>query len=142
MRELARDLDGKVDEVELGDPFLSSHNYRAYPLNVDFFKTIKTVKTERKLAFVDGGNQTLIGAPNFSVQLNRIYFNAFEGRTRISPKALPQRVEFFSFTFSRFRDGQIFYETSLFPVSNEFLDFVPDSIDLSFSSTDHRIMVG
>jgi hypothetical protein len=142
IEQIIRNLDSSVREDELGDPFLSSHNYRAYPLNVQYFHNIKTVESNRKLAFIDGGNQELIAAPNFSVQLNRVYFNIFSGRRRIQPESLPQRIEFFSVTLARFKDQQIFYDTSLFPATDEFSKFLPHSSDLSFSSTDRRIMVG
>jgi hypothetical protein len=142
IEQIIRNLDSSVREDELGDPFLSSHNYRAYPLNVQYFHSIKTVESNRKLSFIDGGNQELIGAPNFSVQLNRIYFNIFSGRRRTQPKSLPPRIEFFSVTIAKFRDGEIFYDTSLFPATDEFSEFLPDSSDLCFSSTDRRVMVG
>ena len=106
VKSLVEDLDAIIPE-ELGDPFLSSHNYRAYPLNADYFKPIEVVESGRKLAFVDGGNQELVGAPNFSIQLNRVCFSMFSGRQRIQPRSLPQRIEFLSLTFARFKDEQI-----------------------------------
>ncbi|MDG6970432.1 MAG: hypothetical protein JRN54_04905, partial [Nitrososphaerota archaeon] len=141
-KRLAADLDKRVDERKLGDPFLSSHNYRTFPLAVDHFKPLKESDSDRRIAFVDGGNQPLLEAPNFSVQLNRVYFNFFRGRTRVIPLSLPQRIEFFSLTSADFRGEQIFFDTSLYPLSTEFDGLVPDSKDLSFDSTDRRLMVG
>jgi hypothetical protein len=113
VKKLVEDLDGRIDEDELGDPFLSSHNYRTYPLDVICFNPIKTVDSRKKFAFVDGGNQALVEASNFSIQLNRIYFNMFAGRRSILPSSLPQRMEFFSVTSASFRSDQIFFDTSL-----------------------------
>ncbi len=141
-KKVAQDLDRRVVEQELGNPFLSSHNYRPHPLNSKYFTPIRRVETSRRLAFVDGGNQELIGAPNFSVQLNRAYFNMFAGTRVIQPKSLPNKIEFISVTHADFRKGQIYYHTSIFAVNEKCATFVPDWSDLSFNSVDRRIMVG
>ena len=141
-RKLVESLDALIKEDELGDPFLSSHNYRAYPLSVNRFNPIKIIESDRKLAFVDGGNQELIAAPNFSVQLNRVYFCLFAGRRRMQPSSLTQRIEFFSLTSAKFRNDQIFFDTTLYPVSDQFDELIPNPSDLSFNSTDRRITVG
>lgn len=142
VKKVVKNLDRIMSESELGEPFLSSHNYKTYPFNVEYFKPISLVKSERKLAFVDGGNQELLSAPNFSVQLNRLYFNMFEGRKRIRNSNIPQAIEFFSATFAVFKSNEIFFDTSIFPVENKFSDLVPDESDLSFNSTDRRLMIG
>jgi len=142
VRKLIEDLNMTVDEEDLGQPFLSSHNYRAFPFDKDFFKPISVVSSNRKLAFVDGGNNEIVGAPNFSIQLNRVYFNVFQGRQRISDTNILQCIEFFSATFSTFRDDQIFFDTSTFPVLDIFKDRLPRPADLSFNSTDRRLMIG
>jgi len=142
VKKVAQDLDRRVVEHELGDPFMSSHNYRAYPLNSKCFTPIRRVETSRRLAFIDGGNQELIGAPNFSVQLNRAYFNMFARTKMIQPRSLPNKIEFISVTHADFRKGQIYYHTSMFPVNEKCAEFIPDPSDLSFNSADRRIMVG
>ena len=130
------------EEDGLGDPFLSSHNYRVQPFSVENFKPIQPVQSGRKIAFVDGGNLPLVEAPNFTVQLNRVYYCVFAGRVRVPPMSLPQRAEFFSVTVAKVRKEQIFYDTSVFPVSDEFGGLIPQSSDLSFSSTDRRLTAG
>jgi hypothetical protein len=144
VKKVAEGLNDYVDEEDgLGEPFLSSHNYRVRPFNVENFKPIKPADSQRKIAFVDGGNQPIVEAPNFTVQLNRAYCSVFAGSRR-APQAssLPQRIEFFSVTVAKFRKEQIFYDTSVFPVSDDFAGLVPRSSDLSFSSVDRRLMVG
>ncbi len=141
-KRVAEDLDRRIVEQKLGDPFLGNRNYRPHPLNSEYFTQIRRVDSDRRLAFLDGGNQELIGAPNFSVQLNRAYFNLFARAKMIQPKSLHNRIEFISVTHADFARGGIFYQTSLFPVNEKCSKFLPDSSDLSFSSTDRRIMVG
>jgi hypothetical protein len=142
VKRVAQDLDRQVVEQDLGNPFLSSHNYRPYPLNVQYFTPIRGVGTARRFAFVDGGNQELIGAPNFSVQLNRAYFNIFAGTKMTQAQSLPNKIEFISITHADFRKEQIYFHTSMFPLNEKFAAFIPDSSDLSLNSVDRRIMVG
>jgi len=141
VKKLVFHLDRIVTD-NLGDPFLSSHNYRTYPFDQENFKIIKPVESDKKIAFVDGGNLELITAPNFSIQINRVYFNIFNGLKRINVTAIPQRIEFFSLTVASFKNDKIFFDTYLFPVINRYDQYLPDSADLSFDSTDRRIMHG
>lgn len=142
VKKVVKNLDGMIGESELGDPFLSSHNYRTHPFNVEYFKPICPMKSDRKLAFVDGGNSELLRAPNFSIQLNRIYFNMFEGRNRIQNLKIPQAIEFFSETYAVFKNDEIFFDTLIFPVEDGFRALLPSESDLSFCSTDRRLMIG
>jgi hypothetical protein len=139
---LIEDLDSYVGETDLGNPFFSGSGYKAYPFNVENFREIKSIESGRRMAFIDGGNQEVVGAPNFSVQINRVFFNIFRDKKRILEREIPRRIEFFSVTFSRFRHDEIFYDTSIFPVSEEFESFLPDVRDLSFSSMDRSVMQG
>lgn len=135
-------LDRCVGEADLGNPFFPGSGYKAYPFSVENFREIKTIESGRKIAFIDGGNQEVVGAPNFSVQINRVFFNVFRDKKRILERQIPRRIEFFSVTFSSFRHDEIFYDTSIFPVSEEFESFLPDEKDLSFSSMDRSVMQG
>ena len=142
VQKVVQKLDQGMTEKSLGKPYLSSHNYRAKEFNRSFVKIINIVDSKRRLAFIDGGNQELVGAPNFSIQVNRVCFSLFEGRKRIHDENIPHKIEFFSATFAVFKDEKIFYETSIFPVSSTFSALVPNEDDLSFDSTDRRLMVG
>ena len=142
VRELVRELDLEIVEQDLGNPCLSSNSYRPHALSGLNFKEIKKTDCERRLAFIDGGNQELVGAPNFSIQLNRVYFNIFEKRKIVQPTTLANRIEFFSFTVAKFKHEQIFYDTTLFPSEPELAGLLPNSADLSFDSTDRRLMAG
>src|SRR5439155_23889659 len=96
VKKLVKDLNQQVPEHDLGDPFLSTPSYRPHPLDPSNFSLIRDVDSGRRFAFLDGGNSELIGAPNFSIQLNRVYYGLFCGRSRIYPEVLQQRIEFFS----------------------------------------------
>ena len=142
LREIIEQLDVNIEEQDLGKPFFSYPYYRTFPFSTENYKPINSVDSNRKFFFVDGGNQEVIGAPNFSVQINRVYFNVFQGRKRILDNSLPNRIEFFSAVHSCFRNGEIFYDTSVVPLLPQFKDLLPDEKDLSFTSLDRTVMVG
>jgi hypothetical protein len=140
-RRIAEFLDLEVEESDLGQPFFGNRDYEMLPFPPASFVAIKDVEPGLRVAFVDGGNQEILGAPNFSVQINRVYFNIFRGRDRILPPSLPRRVEFYSVTMSDFRDGGIFYDTQVFPLKSEFERLVPNEL-LSFNSLDRTVTLG
>jgi hypothetical protein len=140
-RRIAEFLDSCVAEDELGQPYFGNPDYETLPFPPANFVPIKDLKPSIRTAFVDGGNQEIIGAPNFSAQMNRVYFNIFKGSERIVPESLPRKVEFYSATAASYRDDGIFYDTSVFPLKQEFEAFIPNQM-LSFSSLDRTVTLG
>jgi hypothetical protein len=140
-KRIAEFLDLKIEEDDVGQPYFGNPDYELLPFAPANFVPMKDVEPNIRMAFVDGGNQEILGAPNFSAQINRIYFNIFKGRDRIFPKFLPRRIEFYSVTMSDFRNGEIFYDTRVFPLRVEFEGLVPDQL-LSFSSLDRTVTLG
>ncbi len=133
-------LEKNIFDDDIGSPYFGQSGVTSFPLVKEGFQSIPDGKSSRKIAFVDGGNQEIMGAPNFSVQLNRVYSTAWSGKNREEWK-LP-RVEFFSSTYSRFKREEIHYETSIIASDNESEMYLPDEADLSFSSTDRSLMNG
>jgi len=141
-REMVESLNRQIEDHDLGRPFFDSKNYISYPFSLDNFKAIRRNVTSRTLAFIDGGNQEVLAAPNFSVHINRVYFNLFEGSRRVMPRSLPRKLEFLSATYSKFDAGEICYHTMIFPLSREFTSLLPAESDLCFSSIDSSIAEG
>jgi hypothetical protein len=140
-KRIAEFLDSGIEEDDVGQPYFGNPDYELLPFAPASFVPIKDVEPNIRTAFVDGGNQEILGAPNFSAQINRVYFNIFKGRDRIRPKFLPRRIEFYSATMSDFRDDGIFYDTKVFPLKVEFEGLIPDQL-LSFSSLDRTVTLG
>lgn len=141
-RKLIEHLDSRLHEEELGNPFFRDPNTRTYPLEKSGFRQIQPVERSCKVAFVDGGNHEIIGTPDFSIQMNRVYFTMWNCSERVLEKKIPRRIEFFSSTASRFIDDQIFYDTSAFPMQEEQRGMLPADRDLSFDSLDRAVTVG
>ncbi|NWG08816.1 MAG: DNA double-strand break repair nuclease NurA [Nitrososphaerales archaeon] len=141
-RRLVQNLDVKIREDELGNPFFGDPSVRPFPLKREGFRLVNLIKSPRKVAFIDGGNQEILGAPNFSIQVNRIYFAIWIGKERRSEQQIPKRLEFFSATYSNFRNNGIYYDTTVVPTKKDQATFLPDEKDLSFNSLDRRVTVG
>lgn len=139
VRNLINNLDSKIIDNRIGNPAFRDPSVKTYPLNKDGFRIIRKVKSPRKCVFIDGGNQELAGAPNFSVQINRVYFSIWVNDKSVRERILPKRIEFFSSTYSTILDKEIFYGTSVFPSLPDQKIFLPEEGDLSFNSFDSSI---
>jgi NurA domain len=133
-------LENNIFDDDLGNPHFGATGVTTFPLTSKDFRPISERSSKRRLVFVDGGNQEVLGAPNFSIQLNRVYSCAWNGRNRVEWK-LP-RVEFFSSTYSCFKNNEIHYESSVMASSGESMDYLPDAPDLCFSSMERSLMNG
>lgn len=92
------------------------------------------------MAFIDGGNQKLLGSSVFSVQINRVYFNIFQGKKRILPISdIPKRIEFLSVTLLKIKNGLKYYETFLSPIKDKFWNYLPEEKYLTFKAGDREI---
>jgi hypothetical protein len=141
-RRLIEELDVNLNEEDLGKPFFSDPRVKTFPLNREGFHAITKSDGDQRIAFVDGGNQEIVGAPNFSVQINRIYFGIWNGSKRVVEKNIPCRIEFFSLTYSKFMNGNIYYNTAIFPGESGHEDLLPSENDMVFSSLDRSLMSG
>lgn len=142
LRQIVKKLNAQIKENRLGKPFFGQSQYNPHSLKPKNFSPIKHVESGRRIAFLDGGNQEIIGAPNFSIQVNRIYFCIFDGEKRISPETIPNKIEFFSATYSVFRDRQVHYDTIILPLEDSYAKYIPSEADLSFNSVDRSVMQG
>lgn len=143
IKEIAEILSLDLSERELGNPYFNDSDYRSCPLNKEYFHEINSSKTDRKIAFVDGGNQELLPSPVYSVQLNRVYFNIFKNNKRFPIQSeIPQRMEFLSYTSSKLKDGDISFQTKIRPVKDKFSDFLPNERDLQTTARREKVAAG
>ncbi|MEN6292460.1 MAG: hypothetical protein ABFD07_10670, partial [Methanobacterium sp.] len=126
IKEIAEILSRDLSQRELGDPYFNDSDYRSCPLNKEYFHEINSAETDRKIAFVDGGNQELLPSPVYSVQLNRVYFSIFKNNKRVPIRSgIPQRIEFLSYTYSKLECHDINFETKIRPVKDRFNPYLP-----------------
>ncbi|ADP77341.1 NurA domain protein [Methanothermus fervidus DSM 2088] len=113
---------------------LSRDKSKSFEISTDKFHEFKAPKNCR-IAFVDGGNQEIIGTPKISIQFNRICFSIFKGKEHEKRNSkIPRKIEFLSVTCAELKNGEIHYETKLFPLKEEYKRFLPHDEHLSFTS--------
>jgi hypothetical protein len=146
IKSLIDDLVSRIEKQGTGKTIFSNDDSERFNLVPENFQEIKTSKENRKIAFVDGGNGVLLKAPNYSIQVNRVYFSMFSGNKRLTPKKTRTRIEFFSYVFSTVKQigikKEIFFNINLWPVNETDRQMLPNPDDLSFDSTDRRITEG
>lgn len=128
-REIISELDLQMGNRPLGNPHFRDPDVVGFEFKKESFFPVKSTNSHCRVAFIDGGNLELIGAPNFSVQLNRIYACIWKDNARQNVLRVPQ-VEFFSAIYSVMKEDEIVFNTIIVPSVAEFADFLPDPSDL------------
>jgi len=109
-------------------------NYEAIPIDKQNFSPIGKKETTSKICFIDGGNQEIIKAANFSLQLIRVYYNLF-----LKNKIKAKKKEFFIIIKT---NEQLQFEVDFLGQSfNELHDFKIDSMDPELRTGNHRIII-
>jgi hypothetical protein len=140
-KQLIERLDSNINDDNIGAPHFGGEGVKIHPLTRDGFRPIKVTNSNRKTAFIDGGNQEIIGAANFSIHLNRICFCIWKGSERVSEYSVLKRIDYYALTYATLEKGEIAYFTNLIPLAGG-VDILPDEADLSFNSLDRSLMVG
>lgn len=124
-----------LKQAGMGEPLFGDSRYKPVAFNKDNFHAIEGT-SDKTLCFVDGGNQEIISAPNFSVQFVRVYANFFKGKKRVLK---PLRSEFLSACFTEGSEKKILFNATIIPVSG--LDLLPEK-GLLFDSQDDALKEG
>ena len=127
---LKQNLEDKGTYAQFNDPF-----YEPIKLSKDNFHQIKENKSESKISFIDGGNAEILKAPNFSLQLIRIYHTNYQGNKRISSK----KKEFYVLISAANKDNNIIYKTEFFNSKKDKIEF--DSFDETIRQGHHRVSI-
>ncbi len=133
--EIIRKIIESVDKnLTIGAyPKFSEDSYKAHIIDLVNFHEINPIFSNKKVAFVDGGNAELVASANFSLHLIRVCYAIYQNRKRIAIK----KFEIFAFVHAVNRNNEIYYKTSLFNTKNDL-----GLGELSFSSLDRTLMSG
>lgn len=143
IKKLAGILSSDIQKRKLGNPYFNSQSYQTFPYRKDYFHEIERNETDRKICSIDGGNQEIYPTPEYSIQLNRIYFNIFQDKKRLSLKSdIPQRIEFLSLTTLNRNDTETYYETRLALENDEYLKYLPLERDLQTTAIESDFSLG
>jgi hypothetical protein len=142
LEQLVKILQSKIKDIEFGIPTFGDPQYKPFSLTINNFHNIPEESYHGKLCFIDGGNIHLLKAPNFVVDLTRIYFNEFEDNKKIKPINIPERIDFFTVCYASGDNENIHYLTTFIPIKEEEQAYLPDENDLIFNSFDKSLMLG
>ncbi|MFH1432463.1 MAG: DNA double-strand break repair nuclease NurA [archaeon] len=95
-----------------------------------------------KVSAIDGGNIEIMKTADLSLHLVRIYFNIFKNNKRLTPKTIPQKIDFYALAQSYQKDREIYYQTRLIPLKEKDTIYLPDEKDLIFDSYDPTLTTG
>lgn len=127
----------------MGNPYFGGENYQTFPYHKENFHEIERQTTDRKICSIDGGNQEIYPTPEYSIQLNRVYFNIFKDKKRYQLESdIPQRIEFLSITTLNRDELDTFFETRLALENQEFLRYLPKERDLQTQAFEPDFKLG
>ena len=115
-------------------PKFSDSSYKPFEISEHNFHNFNEKNSERKIAFIDGGNLEIINAANLSLSLIRVYSCIYENNKRIKSK----RQEFYALVYADNINNEINYRTEIFSKN----EIIPDKDDLIFNSFDITIKIG
>ena len=133
--EIINKLLESIDEISVlteAYPKFSGEGYRAHKIDAKNFHEINSSMSDKKIAFVDGGNAEIIASANFSLSLIRVCYAVYQKNKKMAAK----RFEVFAFIKAVNENNEICYKASFFGSHNLGFD------NLSFSSFDHTLMTG
>lgn len=141
LHQVLDNLKWRIADLPLGDPQFKDHRYRSIPLNPQYVHPIETSDATQTICYLDGGNTAIVRAPNFIVELTRVYYCKFRGKKKLLGD-LPPRIEFYTVCCAAAEQGEIIYRTEFIPSKLEWTRFLPTAADLQFNSFDSTFMTG
>ncbi len=114
------------------DAILSETSNESVQINKDNFQDIKEKKSNKTLAFIDGGNLEIIKSPSFSLFFNRIYYTVYQNNKRINKRTF----EFYTLITTLNKD-KLYYKTEYFFTKNKF-----PIKNYEFDSFDNTLTIG
>ncbi len=127
----------------MGNPYFSDENYQTFPYNKENFHEISQYQSKRKICSIDGGNQEIYPAPEYSIQLNRIYFNIYKNKKPLPLKSeIPQKIEFLSLTTLNREHLNTYFETKYALENDGFIKYLPLEKDLQVKAFEPDFRLG
>lgn len=135
---IIEEIKGLLDKkTEFDDDCIDFSDKRYKPLKIDKknFNKINEIRTDKKIAFVDGGNAEILKTADFSFQLIRVYYNIYKDNKKIKSK----KREFYVLINAVNKEGSIKYRAKIF--NDKLLDeddLLLDSFDETLKTGGHR----
>jgi len=102
-------LEALNHRVKSSYAIFSDNEYKAAQIDKNNFHIIDELKTDNKVAFIDGGNAEIIGASNFSLQLIRCCYVLYK-----SKRLKLEKKEFYALVTAEIKGEKVVYKTETF----------------------------
>ena len=134
--EVVKRLKGNVESISFSEQTISpiSKKYVSKNLKKDFFRPIDIIQSNKKIAFVDGGNTEVISRSDLCVQFVRIFYVVFQGKEKLEKG----KYEFFVIT--RVKNDK--FDVEIVTNNDEERKFIPNVEDLNLNRFDSTIRSG
>ena len=133
LKEISRQLKNHLSAFRSNDKII--FNNRTIEINTNNFAPIPQNFSQKSIAFVDGGQAEIISAGNFCLSFIRVGALVYSNNVKVKD----YKYEFYILTTANYQNGEVVYESKIFPFGNEAL---LDENDLHISSTDATIRSG
>jgi len=110
----------------------SDKGYKTVEFDSKNFRKIEDKEHNCRIAFIDGGNNSVLNASNFCLQIARVYSTVYSGNKREKSR----KKEFFLFASSTAREGKHFIDIEAFGEDIKFDSF--SAFDSSLATGSHR----
>jgi len=130
-KAISSTIEEKGEYADMGDK-----RYNPIKISTENFHRIEESESNKSIAFIDGGNLELVRAPNFSLQLIRVYYCVY----RKNKRAASEKFEFYLFVSAK-KEGGIVYETECFPISYDIGNMKFDSFDKTMRTGNNRVEI-
>ncbi len=136
MKEIARRIIEKINFHDSDSILLDSSDANNFIVNKDNFFSLSNVKSNKRIAFVDGGNLEIFASPSISLFFNRVYYTIYQKNKRIKNRLF----EFFTLISSEKKEERIFFKTEYFSTKNKIAleEFYFDSFDKNLVTGNRR----
>src|SRR3989338_9316396 len=107
-------------------------NNKIIPIVQENFQELKNSGEGKTIAFIDGGQAEILSGGNVCLSFIRVFSQVMKSTAKVSG----QKNEFYILTTAIYKNGDIWYESKLFPTAGESLI---DENDLLICSNDLAI---
>ena len=126
-------------KTEEQDSILSETDNTFVHINKINFHDISTKKSNKKIAFIDGGNLEIIKSPSLSLFFNRIYYTIYQNNKRIKNRTF----EFYTLITTVNKNNNLYYKTEYFFIKNKIAlkNYEFDSFDKTLTTGKTRLSI-
>ncbi len=135
-----KDIITKINEkVKADSNFIrfSNQDYKPISFSKENFYQIETTKSNKKIAFIDGGCQEIIKAPNFSVNFFRVFYTLYKNNQRLSA----EKKEFYTLTYTTDKNNEMVYKVDIYPLNFKIDSFEISSLDKNLRKGNHQVLI-